>query len=242
MREGLALYRAQPIGMIGISSFAPMFSLLLLMLPYVGQSLALLVFPFLIAALLETAKATAQTGRPNLDAYIKAWRVPAVRLRLLQLGVLYALIVGLLGLLLPGEPAPAASGGGSSGETSALLMEAAVMAALTVPFQMLVLFATALIARHGQSMPKAVFFAWFALWRNLAAILVNLLSVAMILLLFLMGLGALVELLGLSQATVQMLVLPLLFCILPIGVGSSYAMVCGVIQEALAPDAQAGPT
>jgi hypothetical protein len=228
------LYRAQPIGMIGISSFAPMFSFLMLMIPLVGQSLALLLFPFVIAALLDTAKATATTGRPGLDAYLDAWRRPTVRLRLLQLGVIYALVVGLISLVVPnGAGAPSGGNEANVAATSnATWWAALVVAAISVPLQVLMLFATSFISRFQQPMAKAMFFSVFAFWRNLGAVVVNLLSVAALLCLGLMALGALVELLGLSEAAVQMLALPVLFALLPIGVGSSYAMVSNVIREA----------
>jgi hypothetical protein len=114
-----------------------------------------------------------------------------------------------------------------------------VLAALliSIPLQITVLFATILVAWHDLPAIKALFFGFFAAWRNRAPILINMFGLFGLTFICLLALAALIALLGLSEDTAQILLGPVILLLLPIGVASSYAMVRDIVGQDAGPPA-----
>lgn len=240
--RGLNLYMHQPLGLLSVVALGPLLSLTLVLIPTLGQMLALTLFPFFLAGMLQGARRAALGLPPRIAVYLDGVRDPVGRMRLLQLGVLYALLVGTLGwiwTLLTGDippptpsavlPAPSATATAPADTVS--LWDLALSLGLvlvTVPVQVGVLLATALISFYQMPTPKAVFAAVIAAWTNKWAILLSLLGISGLTLLSLMSLGALVDVLGLSVETVQKLAIPFVLALMPIGVASSLIMLSDI--------------
>jgi hypothetical protein len=271
----------------------------------------------ILLGMLNVCRSIDEDRMPGISCYIAGLRDPLVRLRLLQVGVAYALIVGLLSLvwmLVPEEapgaaappaarpasstpqarseapvpPVPGAAGGapgaatvppadgggrgddstdasagsdterrggagataqrpadhgasdGQGGLTPLHVFVVLGLLLVIVPLQLTMLFATVLVAWDGLPALKAMFFGFFAAWRNRAAIFVNLSGLFGLTFLSLLALGALVSLLALSEESVQFLLLPVILGLLPSWVSSNYVMVRDVLGAEREPDAGPG--
>ncbi len=289
LRAGLRLFARQPIALVMLVALGPLLSLSLALVPVVGQGLGLLLFPMILLGLLTVCRTADQGVMPGISSYLVGLRDPRVRLRLLQIGIVYALVVGLVSLAWtlvpdradtrpsvvagadathpapapapeatpvappsdnpadrahgatpsapPASSAPANERPGADGEGPNVMLTPTrvfvVLATLliSIPLQFTVLFATSLVAWHDQPSIKALFFGFFATWRNRTPILFNLLSLFGLSFVVLMAVAALIGLLGLSEETAQILLGPVVLLLLPIGTASSYAIVRAVIEE-----------
>lgn len=309
LRGAFRLLGRQPIPMVMLTALGPLLSLSLALVPLLGQGLGLLLFPMILLGMLSVCRTADQGAVPGISSYAAGLRDPAARLRLLQIGVCYALVVGLVGLAwtlvpeeadtrptkpsgaavqapgaaqraappaptastvpavppaepplpgatpetapgaAPGAPAagrsspPAADAGPASAEeapslalTPARMFVVLATLLISIPLQITVLFATTLVAWHGLPSIKALFFGFFAGWRNRTPILVNLFGLFGLAFVAMLALAALIALLGLSEETAQVLLGPVILLLLPIGAASSYAMVRDVLAQS---DAQA---
>jgi hypothetical protein len=290
LRGALRLFGRQPIPMVMLIALGPLLSLSLALVPLLGQGLGLLLFPMILLGLLTVCRSADQGLVPGISSYTAGLRDATVRLRLLQIGVVYALIVGLVGLAwtlvpdeaetrpkapsaaitqhpvpaqaprtapdtpqaegipgarpsaapAPGRPVEPATGSDVSTNPDELpsvsltptrLFIILATLLISIPLQITVLFATTLVAWHGLPVVKALFFAFFAGWRNRTPILINLFGLIGLAFVCLLGLAALIALLGLSEETAQVLLGPVILLLLPIGAASSYAMIRDVIAE-----------
>jgi len=292
LRGALRLFRRQPIPLVMLTALGLLVSLSLALVPLVGQGLGLLLFPMILLGFLTVCRTADQGAVPGISSYIAGVRNASARLRLLQIGVCYALVVGLVGLawtLVPDEadtrpkseagaighrsvpaetpqaapatpaadkisgaatkPAPAPPSGRTNAAptaseaepgadepantalTPARLIVVLATMLISIPLQITVLFATTLVAWHDLPAVKALFFGFFAGWRNRTPILINLFGLFGLAFVSMLALGALIALFGLGEEAAQLLLGPVILLLLPICVASSYAMVRDVVAD-----------
>jgi len=267
LRRGLRLYASRPVPLFLLNTLGFLIALSLDLVPGFGQALALLVFPTIQLVTLTACRTAAAGAAPGLPGSLAPLRVPATRLRMLQVGAVYAIAFGLVALAwppvggdtaarptapaqsavpapapAPGAQAPAApaaaaapapaEGAAEAAPSPLRVLQLVVTLLVLIPVQMVVLLATALVAWHGLATPKALFFAAFAVWRNRAALLLNLFAMSGLSFVCLLGAVAMLTLVGLAGETVQQLILPILLVLLPVITCSGYSMVQDIVQEA----------
>lgn len=288
LRGGLRIFARQPVALLTLSAIVLLVILGPMLAPGVIYAAGLLFFPMVVQCLLAMCRKADNGEAPSVLDCIAALRDARVRLRLLQLGVFYAIAVGLieLGLTLvpddgsapvreapradqprgdalpgaaltappaatppgsapspssPGAAPPAPSGGAPAtppaaeptGEEALPGFPATrflVALILLTPLQIILLFATALVSWYGQPSMKALFFGFFASWRNRLPILIALFGLFGLTLMMVLALAALIGALGLSETTAQFLLGPvILLVLLPVGAGTNYSMVRDVV-------------
>ena len=216
LREGLALFRRQPMGFTGLV-VAYLFVLLVLSnLPFVGVALAAVIVPFGTVALAAAGREAEANRPPRAVLLLEGWRAVAARATLLRLGMFNAglmLLVNVCIALLAAEKVAQWKIVNGQLDTSSVLAHlpwAAVVVglALYIPALMLTWFSPLLVAWGGMPMGKSLFFSFFACWRNRGAFLmVGGLLFGLILAAALVA-AQLVVLLGLSGAAASLIMTP----------------------------------
>ena len=105
-----------------------------------------------------------------------------------------------------------------------------VSALLLLPVHLAVVFATILVGWYGQPAPKALFFGAFAVWRNRAPILFNLLALSGLAVAAVFTAASAFLLAGLDKDVAQLMLLPVLLMLPPLANASYHAMVQDVVR------------
>jgi hypothetical protein len=180
-RQGLWLFRKNPLTFLMLLFIYLMALQLAIFIPLIGIIAALVLNPGLFVGIMTACREVIQNRRVSPTILVSAFRTgdkTAVR-GLLKLGGLYALAVFLLSLLVGSlidlrelmpvllrETEPTA-------ETANIMYRALVIGGLLyIPVAMMFWFAPLLVAWHGVTPGKAIFFSWIACWRNRGAFLI----------------------------------------------------------------------
>ena len=174
LREAFALYRRQPFAYTSLVILYTMGMALLSFIPFVGMPIALTLVPFGTVGLTLAARDVEQGMMPMPTALITPFRDPAQRGALARLGFVNAglmlVMLSLVSLVAADELGNWKVLDGQIDATSAsenFPWDAMLLAAfLYVPILMLTWLAPQLVAWHGQPIGKALFFSFFACWRN----------------------------------------------------------------------------
>lgn len=126
-------------------------------------------------------------------------------------------------------PAPSATSAGDAAPTPLRAGIVFLTLLLLVPVHLAIVFATILVGWHGQTAPKALFFAAFAVWRNRGALLLNLLALSAVSITGLFTAAAAFLLAGIGDETARQLLFPVLLLLLPIASASNFAMVHDIL-------------
>jgi hypothetical protein len=177
VRRGFALFARAPIGWILAAVSYWVLMTLIGIVPYLGIAAALVLTPVFSMGFMAICREVERGRRLELPLLFAGFRtnLPA----LVALGGIYlALVLAVLGatqiidggalmrwMLLGRGPARGSPGADSVGEAAVL------GCALFVPVILAFWFAPALVAWHGQSAAKALFFSFFAALRNWSAFL-----------------------------------------------------------------------
>lgn len=281
VRQGLRLFARQPLMVVVLVGLGPLLlSTLQVVVPLLGIFLAYCFAPAVWVGVLNVCRDVRDGTAPGVASYARALHDPLARLRLLQLGIYYALFAGFVALavnLLALPPAPASAPAiapaavtppvpapvapvpsdtpppaGTPDAVAAGATPGAAPAAgaaevsapnlpplalvflglLSVPFAMTIWFAPPLVAWYRMPVPKALFFSFFACWRNRGAILVYLLTLLGLGAAGLLLLGALIDILNAKDGLAPYLLLaPVLFLMLAISQASHLVMVESVIDD-----------
>ena len=257
VRAGMRLFARRPLVIVVLVALGPMLIWSLGLVPIVGTPFALILVPAISIGMLSVCRAVDEGAMPGLASYTAALRDPVARLRLLKIGVYYALVVGALvtamSFLPDGSSAPSGAspppGASGPAETSPAPSGAPVpevpdlaltptrlvlfLASLViwVPLQMTVWFAPALVAWHQLPASKALFFSFFACWRNRAPMLVYLLALLGLVFLAVIALAALIGALNAKETFAQYLLAPLPLLLLAITQTSTLAMYRDVVDD-----------
>ena len=245
LREALALYWRQPFAFTALVILYTMALMLLSNVPVVGLPMAAVLIPFGTVGLTLAGMIAEKGAMPLPALLLDGFRAGPQRAPLLRLGFLHAAMVLVLvlvaSLFAMDELRNWKVADGQLDPTS--VSQNIPWDALTVsvllytPVLMLTWFAPQLVAWHRQPVAKALFFSFFACWRNKWPFLV----LGLILMALSLGVGYLTtELLrafGLSPQVTSMLFAPVAMVMTSISYATQYPIYRAIIE----PQAEAPP-
>jgi hypothetical protein len=170
LRQGLRLLGRRPLSLpasigIGFITLALLFTL-----PAIGPALTALADPLTSLGMLAACRAADAGAIPSIAQYVEGLRQPTVRRQMALLGLINAACLVPFALLV--EFTPLGDGlrlvPGPDGQLVPRL-DAGMLAlqmALMTPLMMARCIAPALVAWHGLPAAKAMFYSFFACWRN----------------------------------------------------------------------------
>lgn len=186
VRDGFVLLGRQPVGLLAITFLNLMLLSLSVIVPIIGMIAPLLLTPALMVGLMHAVR-SAEAGRmpaPSLlfagfrDAGGNAWKPLLVLGGFNAAATLAALALaamadgGTLMRLATGQPDDGTADMTGAADESALFQAAIVFVLAYTPVQMAMWYAPLFTAWHGVPPMKALFFSFFAVWRNKGAFLV----------------------------------------------------------------------
>lgn len=173
VKEGFGLFRRQP-GEISVLFLAYMLLMIGLgIVPLLGQVLPLILVPVFTMAFMHACLQIEQGRKVYPNLLLAGFRSPALR-RLLLLGVLYliaaAFAIAASILVDGGVLWKVVSGGQNLDEQTLreanLSLSMLVSGVFYLPFAMAFWYAAPLIAWQDMGVGKALFYSFFAVWRN----------------------------------------------------------------------------
>jgi hypothetical protein len=228
--EGWRLFRVAPLPWLALSCAYLLGTNLLVLLPFIGMLIALIIVPPLTVGMMAAARAASAGRRPELGMLAEGFRTETRSQ--LALGVVYlacSLLIFAATTAADGAGGLRAlmSGRGPAAETElqAVLFPLAVLGLLYLPVFMMFWFSPPLVAWHATGPARALFFSFVACLMNWRAFLAYgvaaLLVMAVVPVLALLALRVLfpVEL----KAAAVSLVFPLLVVLMPMLFSSFYA-------------------
>ena len=238
LREALALYWRQPFAFTALVILYTMALMLLSNVPVVGLPMAAVLIPFGTVGLTLAGMIAEKGAMPLPALLLDGFRAGPQRAPLLRLGFLHAAMVLVLVLIASlfamDELRNWKVADGQLDPTS--VSQNIPWDALTVsvllytPVLMLTWFAPQLVAWHRQPVAKALFFSFFACWRNKWPFLV----LGLILMALSLGVGYLTtELLrafGLSPQVTSMLFAPVAMVMTSISYATQYPIYRAIIE------------
>jgi len=238
MREALALYWRQPFAFTALVILYTMALMLVANVPLLGMPIAAVLVPFGTIGLTLAGKVAEKGGMPLPRLLLDGFRAGPQRGPLLRLGLVHAAMVLALVLIASvfamdelrnwkvtdGQLDPVSVSQNIPWDALT------VTALLYTPVLMLTWFSPQLVAWHRQPVTKAMFFSFFACWRNKWPFLVlGLIVIAMSL-----GVGYLVtellRALGLSPQMTSMLFAPVAMVMTAISYATQYPIYRAIIE------------
>ncbi|MGB3428394.1 MAG: BPSS1780 family membrane protein [Burkholderiaceae bacterium] len=238
LREGLALYWRQPFAFTALVILYTMALMLLSNVPVVGLPIAAMLVPFGTVGLTLAGRVAEKGGMPLPALLLDGFREGPQRSPLLRLGFLHAALVLALVLVASvfaidelrnwkvsdGQLDPASV-------SQNIPWDALVVSVLLyTPVLMLTWFAPQLVAWHRQPVSKALFFSFFACWRNKWPFLV----LGLVLMALSLGVGylttELLRALGLSPQMMSMLFAPVAMVVTSITYATQYPIYRAIIE------------
>lgn len=251
LRESLALYRRQPFAFTALVILYTMALMLLANLPVIGLPLAAVLVPFGTVGLTLAGRISDQGAMPLPGLLIDGLRPGPQRGPLLRLGFVHAAMVLVLVLVASmfamdelrnwkvtdGQLDPVSVSQNIPWDALA------VSALLYTPVLMLTWFSPQLVAWHRLPVGKAMFFSFFACWRNKWPFLV----LGLVLMALSLGVGylatELLRALGLSPQLTSMLFAPVALVMTSISYATQYPIYRAVIEPRVElPDLPSPPT
>jgi hypothetical protein len=238
LREALALFWRQPFAFTALVILYTMVLMLLANLPVVGLPMAAVVVPFGTVGLTLAGKVAEKGAMPLPALLIDGFRPGPQRGPLLRLGALHAAMVLVLVLIASAFAMDelrnwrVADGQLDPVSVSQNIPWDALMIAvlLYTPVLMLTWFSPQLVAWHRQPVAKAMFFSFFAVWRNRWPFLV----LVAILMALSVGVGwlatELLRALGLSPQLTSMLFAPVAMVMTAISYATQYPIYRAIIE------------
>lgn len=239
LRDALALYRRQPFAFTSLVILYTMGMTLLSFVPYIGMPIALTLIPFGTVGLTLAAREAEEGVMPMPTALIAPFRDPDQRKSLTRLGFVNAglmlLMLSLVSLVAADELDKWNILDGQIDPISAsqnFPWDATLLAALIyVPILMVTWLSPQLVAWHGQPVSKALFFSFFACWRNRWPFMV--LAATLFALTFgtVLIVTQTLQLFGVSQQLASMLFAPVLLILISIGYATQYPIYRSLIES-----------
>lgn len=238
LRQAWALYKRQPFAFTAIIILYTMTLMLLANIPVLGLPLAAAIVPFGTVAITLAGREAERGVMPMPVLLLEGFRNPAQRAPLLRLGGIHALLVVttvVVASLLAADELRQWQivDGQFDAETVAQNMPwDAIVAALIlyVPILMMTWFAPQMVAWHKQPSGKALFFSFFAVWRNRWAFL----ALGAMLTTVSLGVGWLateaLRMAGVSPQTASMLFAPVALVLTSIAYATQYPIYRSVVE------------
>jgi hypothetical protein len=233
IREGLRLFGRHPLSLLGSVAAGLLIVWLPSMVPVAGPAIAAVLAPIASLGLIAACRA-ADSGRiPGVAVYAEGLRDPQTRGRLLALGAINALIVlPLMALLQAAGMDQVISIVPGSGQEPKVEVHPGLLAlrvALSAPVLMAMWLAPPLVAWQGLPAPKAMFYSFFACWRNRWPLLAFIGGVIAAGSVATVVVAAFVALLVPDQVMAVLLVAPLSLALLAVVQGGVYRMYTQVV-------------
>ena len=178
VRQGVWLFKQNPLGFLMLVFMYVFLAQLAILIPLAGVFAVLILTPALSVGFMTACRQTIQKERILLTVYLAAFRTnnPEVKKRILQLGLVYALMIFTMSLiasmvidfqaLLPfitnDKPI-------TSEVMQQLYYSLMIGGILYIPVAMLMWFAPVLVAWADMPPTKALFASWMACWTNKGA-------------------------------------------------------------------------
>lgn len=234
IREGLRLFGQHPVSLLGSVAAGLLIVWLPILVPVAGPAITAVLAP--IASLgLITACRTADAGRiPSLGVYAEGLRAPGTRRSLLALGAINALIVLPLAAILHAtglDQAVVLTPGPGQPKMDVDPTLLALRVALSTPILMAMWLAPPLIAWEGLPAAKAMFYSFFACWRNRWPLLIFIVGVIVAGSAATVVLALFVALLLPDQIAAALMIAPLFLALLAIVQGGIYRMYTQIVLE-----------
>ena len=238
LADALRLYRRQPFAFTSLVILYTISVSLLAYVPLVGLPLAAVLVPFGTIGLTLAGRDAEGGTMPMPTLMVEPFRNPQQRSALARLGLVNAglvlMMVLLVSFLAADELANWKLVDGQLDRTSAgqnFPWDAIIAAAIAyVPILMLTWFAPQLVAWHGQPVGKALFFSFFACWRNRWPFLM--LAAA----LFALSFGVIfvvtqsLQMFGASPQLASMLFAPVALILVSVGYATQYPIYRSLIE------------
>lgn len=238
LREALALYWRQPFAFTALVILYTMALMAIANLPVIGLPIAALLVPFGTVALTLAGRVSDKGGMPLPGLLLDGFRDGPQRGPLLRLGCVHAALVLVLVLVASAlaldelrrwevtdgqlDPASVSQNIPWDALTVSVL--------LYLPVLMLTWFSPHLVAWHRQTVAKAMFFSFFAVWMNKLPFLV----LGAVLMGLSVGVGylasELLRALGLSPQMTSMLFAPIAMVLTSIGYATQYPIYRALIE------------
>ena len=190
IREGFAIFRKQPGGLMLLMLAYLLAGIVLGIIPFLGQWLPMVLAPVFTAVFVQACASADRRQRLTPDMLRPIFQKPAFP-RLVGLGALFVLVLALFALLFA-----AVVGGDTMRQLAEAQLQPEAAAAngnfgwamfvvflLSLPASMAMLFAAPLIFWQQMGVGKALFYSFFAVWRALRAFLLFFLCWVMIVML-----------------------------------------------------------
>ena len=243
IRQGIWLFKQNPLGFLMLVFLYIFAAQLAVIVPVIGVFAVLLLTPTLSAGFMTACRQAIQKERISPMVYLIALRSSAlVRKRILQLGLVYAVLILLMSfalsllvdfeLLIPLMTSDKAITPEGLRQIYLVLFFGAI---LYIPIAMLMWFSPVLIAWTGMSVAQALFSSWLACWANKAAFFLYLSIWSVILIAIPLTVGMIFDALDLGQAA-SFIIAPLSMAGLTVMHCSFYATwkACFTEEEVLA--------
>lgn len=239
MQQGLALYRRQAFAFTALVILYSMSLMLLTSVPLIGLPLAALLVPFGTLGITAAGREAERNAMPMPSLLVAGLRASPERLTLIKLGAIHAVLVVTLAFLtslaardelaqwkvVDGQLDPASLAGNVPWDAIGIAF------ALYLPILMLTWFAPQLVAWHRQTLGKALFFSFFACWRNRAPLLLLGLLLVGLTILVSWAASLLLAIFGVSQQAASMLFAPFALLLTSIAYSTQYPIYRSVLQS-----------
>ncbi|HEX4583543.1 MAG TPA: BPSS1780 family membrane protein [Burkholderiaceae bacterium] len=235
---GLRLFGGHPLSLLGSVAAGLLLVWLPSTIPWVGPIIGAVLAPIAALGLIAACRA-ADAGRiPGVAVYAEGLIDPQARRHLLMLGVIYALIMLPLIAIMQATgmdqairivPGPDQQ---PRIETHAGLL--ALRIALSTPILMAMWLAPPLVSWQHLTAPKAMFYSFFACWRNRRPLLTFIAGAFGAGSLATAALAAIVSLLVPDRGVATLLIAPLLLALLAVVQGGIFRMYTQIVEDSAA--------
>lgn len=237
IQQGYRICRRQPLAMFFWSMTLGLLITFSYLIPFFGQMALIIATPSLTFMTLSACRRIDSGEAMQLGMWSQPLRDGSVRKRLIVLGLAYlacCIVAGVIATVpFLGNLTSALEGQDQINELALLQAMQAPMLTfgiLYILISMLFWHAPALIGWHGVPMKQALFFSMVACWRNKWAFLLYGISWAAIFFGMQM-LGVFITMLGISPATMQLLMTPLNIAIAAVLYASFYPAYVSVFRS-----------
>ena len=238
LRDALTLYRRQPFAFTALVILYTMTISLLAYLPVIGLPLAAVLIPFGTIGLTVAGREAERNKMPMPGVMVQPFRDAQQRKALARLGFVNAALMLTLVLLvwlfaaddLANWDIIEGKVDAASARQNFPWDAIAVAGVLYVPILMATWFAPYLVAWHGYSIAKAMFFSFFACWRNRWPFLALAAAMAALFVAVIFLSTQLLQLLGVSPELASMLFAPVLLVLVSIGYATQYPIYRSLIE------------
>jgi len=238
IRDGLRLFGRHPLSLLGSVAAGLLIVWVPSMVPWVGPAIGAVLAPIASLGLIAACRAADAGHIPGVAIYADGLRDPQTRRQLLTLGAINASLVVLLIAVVQVTGMDQASsivpGPNQEPKIEAHPGLLALLVALSAPLLMAMWLAPPLVGWQHLPALKAMFYSFFACWRNRWPLLTFIVGVLIVDLVATVALAVIADLLVTDRSMAALLIAPLslaLLAILQRGIFRMYTQTIEVAPE-----------